>query len=201
MSTAFGKFKVYPRGFLGKTLEPTMLRKAVPSTTLQYDVTVFDPKEEKSVIANMALAELYAQMIRREHLTDLFDFREKALLQILAAFGTNDFVEWYLAQYQSPAFGETHSDFLDDCLGFIMTGRRKLPLQTWAELVTATDDSLIGQVKLPENAKAFFNRKQLSELTRGDSYYQLPRIVQDWMAKPGGFSDLLQSCHLFFGLQ
>ena len=201
MSTAFGKFKVYPRGFLGKTLEPTLLRKSAPSTTLQYDVSVFDPSEEKLVMANTAIAELYAQMVRRDHLVDLFDFREKAFIEILAAFGTQDFVEWYVAQFSSPACGDLHLDFLDDCFGFILTGRRKMPVQTWAELVTSTDDNIHGRTELTPMAQRMFNRKYLRELPRGDNYYALPRLVQDWSAKPGGFTDLLQSAHLLFGFQ
>lgn len=197
----FGSFKIYPRGFLGAPVEPVLSKQRRTDNRLTYDTTVFDANDSRLVTANQKIDEYYAAFVRRDGFKGAdFDFREKALHQILHAFGTQDFNEWYAAQFKSPSFGELHRRFLDDTLKFIRTGQRELDLSTWVSLLTPAD-SRDTDIYLSLRAKTYFNVSSVGELLEPGAYRgSLVETVQDWLSKDGGFSDLLVTCHILFGL-
>lgn len=199
----FGQFRIYPRGFLGAPLDPVLERKtnkAVPG--LQYDTTLFNPSESKAVVANVAIEELYASHVRNEAGSNKFEFREKALIQILAAFGTMNFELWYKTQYQSPSFGREHIDFLDDTIGFIMTGKRKLAITSWDAILDASDKKVFT-TSLPDNVRVYFQRSTLEQLGLDGQRWNanLVTVITDWMTRPGGFADMLTTAHILFGIK
>lgn len=205
MSYSFGKFKIYPRGFLGAVLDPVLLKQGgySPKTQrLQYDVTLFDPKEERSVTANLAIEDIYAKLVRNDVKADDFDFREEALIKILQAFGTQNFTEWYIAQFQSPSFGILQHRFLDDVLRFVRTGRSQMSLQNWDEIVLATQDreTFVDGTLSEEATWTFRGAKSMAELHKS-SRMSVPDMVQEWMRKPGGFSHLVHTSHILFGIK
>lgn len=201
-SNLFGQFKIYPRGFLGAKLEPVLINKGgSKGTRMQYDVSVFDANEPELITANMAIEEAYIALLRNDIRANNFQFREDTLRAIFKAFGTMDFEGWYMAQYQSPSFGEMQQDFLEDCLRFIRSGKRRLSLENWDALLSAADKKVTSP-ELPEVAKNFFNKKFVRELAPGGSYNSnLVNTVASWMSKPNGFTDLLVSCHILFGIK
>ena len=200
MNNLFGQFKIYPRGFLGAKLPPTLIqRKSENWTRLQYDVKVFDANEPELVTANQEIAQAYATFIRRDIMAGDFAFREDTLRKILRAFGTMDFEAWYMAQYQSPSFGERQQEFLEDCFLFMWKGVRNLPLTTWDALLESSTNHITGH-ELPEHAASKFNKKYIREL-QPSGRYRLTEVVQDWISKPNGFSDLLISANILFGFK
>lgn len=199
----FGQFKIYPRGFLGAKLEPVLINKGNNNkgSRMQYDVSVFDANEPEMITANMAIEEAYIALVRNDIRANDFQFREDTLKAIFKAFGTMDFEGWYMAQYQSPSFGEMQQDFLEDCLRFTMSGKRRLSLENWDALLQSSDKKVVGP-ELPEVAKSFFNKKFIRELAPSSSdNRKLTNVVSYWMSRPNGFSDLLVSCHILFGIK
>lgn len=200
----FGDFRIYPRGFLGAKMDPILERKNNPSSSsrLQYNIALFDSDDAKRVIVNMDIERLYTAMARNDLTTSKrFDFREEALSHILWAFGTKNFEEWYKMQYQSPSFGVMHSDFLEDCLRFVDTGKRHLSIVSWDTILGAADTKVYGS-NLPEKASTFFNRTTIDQLNTGDQSRnaKLTEVIQEWMRQPTGFSDLLTTAHILFGI-
>jgi hypothetical protein len=200
-SNLFGQFKIYPRGFLGAKLEPVLINNgsATNRGRLQYDVSVFDANEPELITANMAIEEAYIALVRNDIKSGDFQFREDTLRAIFKAFGTQDFEGWYMAQYQSPSFGEMQRDFIEDCLRFLLVGKRQMALNNWDDLLKASDKK-VTDIELPEMAKRVFNKKFVRELTPLGRT-KLPGIVQDWVSKPNGFVDLVTSCHILFGIK
>lgn len=198
----FGEFKIYPRGFLGAMQEPVLEKHTSGSSQrLQYDVAIFEPSTSKLVTANQAIETSFTQLIRQDQLVKDFDFRERNISAILQAFGTQDFEGWYMAQFKSPSFGDLHCRFLDDCLRFIMTGERQLSVQTWDALLD-NSDTAIDETELSEAAQQFFWPKKLvSELRPGERSRSLVHVVHEWLARPNGFTDLLYSSHILFGIK
>lgn len=197
----FGQFKVYPRGFLGAKLEPVLINQGSEraSGRFQYNVAVFDANQPELVTANMAIEEAYTAVVRNDLKASNFAFREETIRTMFKAFGTLDFEGWYMAQYQSPAFGEQQRDFLEDCLRFVIRGERTLSLQNWDVLLEASSKKEVS-IHLPEFASAYFNKKFVRELTPRNEK-MLPSLFQDWIAKPNGFVDLLTTGHILFGIK
>ncbi len=199
-SNLFGQFKIYPRGFLGAKLEPVLInQRPTKPQRLQYDVSMFDANEPQMITANMAIEESYTALVRKDVLSSDFDFREKTLRAILKAFGTTDFEGWYMAQYQSPSFGKDQRDFLEDCLNFAYCGKRKLSLQNWDAILEASADK-ISELELPEHARNVFQKRFVRELSPSNRH-SIAQVVQLWLEKPNGFTDLLYTAHILFGIK
>jgi len=185
---------MYPRGFLGDNgAQPQAAR--TPSAfqeelkqRIQYRVS--DRTDAKhSIASNSHVEVLYAQYIKRSTNTGSFEFRRQVLSTALFAFGTFRFKSWYLSQHQSPPCGDLHNRFLTDTLKFISTGKREMSLETWAALLSMSDEG--NSIGLPSPySEEFFNY---------DHYINLVDVLQEWCCKPNGLEDLLGTLHILFG--
>lgn len=196
----FGDFRIYPRGFLGALQAPTLVAKPKQGDMLTTSglSAILDSNDSSTVTANAAIELLYNRLLHKDLLVTSFEFRNEIYREVFRAFGNHDFEGWYLAQFQSPAFGELHRDFLDDCLHFVMTGKRRISLTTWDALITLNDQP-IRSMDLSDDANAYFGKRSVRQLSPYGKN-SLVDIVQNWIAQPGGTSDLLHSCHILFGL-
>lgn len=195
-----GAFKIYPRGFLGTVQSPTIEKTTANDSSgmvgrMHFDVTMFDASKSTRITANMVIDSLYREFIRTGRAN--FEFREKVYIAALNAFGTYNFYNWYQVQYESPAFGNTNRRFLDDTFRFITSGRRSLPLQSWISLVKS-DEQNTGEHFLGQYAASYFGVVKTNEA----ALYQntLPEVLQSWLAKEGGFNDMLLTLFILFGV-
>lgn len=197
----FGQFKIYPRGFLGAYLPPVIVGKQVDRSAGQnvYSPSIFDVNESKTVVANTELEKLYERYIRKDILIGDFQFREDVLRCMLKAFGTMDFEGWFMAQFQSPAFGKNHREFLNESIAFFNLGKpRRLSFNSWEAIITSKDDQDRDYV-LEEYTAGLFGKTDHRHLAPSGKV-NLVDVIQDWMRRPNGVGDLLQTGHILFGL-
>ena len=71
----------------------------------------------------------------------LFEFRDSVLREVMKAFGTLNFRDWYFNQNTSVFVNDMHKRFLVDTLNYITTGEREFELATW--------DSLLSKEQVP----------------------------------------------------
>lgn len=203
MANLAGPMKIYPRGFLGAQLGPRIEKKANPIAgaigRLAFNQVDYQ-SNVNSVDANPNVEALYGQYIRNVPGVLGVDFHEKVLIVATSAFGTSDFYFWFTQQLRSPVAAQSHRDFLDDTLCFIMTGRRKVQHEMWHALVNL-DDSGTKSHELSKTAQEFFlyyesgsNSPRVEKHSR-----ELNRVLQRWVSQPGGMEDLLNTLHVLFG--
>lgn len=190
------EFKVYPNGFFGST-ECQAVARVVQSVDYSLYVSRRARDKVEFVVANKDVDKAYHAVVRKESHVNNLEFRLETLAVIAKAFGTGCFETWHAAQHASPLFGENAQRFLDDCLSFIMTGKRELHPITWASLVGG-EESDQSQAVLSEVAKSYFGKTSLLPIKGGDTCVK--RALVKWCSHPGGFEDLVISAHLFFGI-
>ncbi len=195
------QLKIYPRGFLGKPLEAQLKMKSRPFESrlnaLAVRVNIFTP-QVNSVDANPTVETLYGQWINRAPETTSFEYRKKVWIAALNAFGTNNFYEWFVAQYASPAFGDLHKRFLEDTLHFLQEGRREIDLTVWTSLISVTDAGE-RDLELADDGKEFFGIADAEHQWRRADNRQLTEVIQKWLTHARGFDDLVGTLHLLFG--
>jgi hypothetical protein len=186
------KLRIFPRGFLGGDIAPQVERtpKAFGEEVDRHQYQVNEHNTAKTAItANPHVEALYAGYIKRLPNSGSFEYRKEILLAALSAFGTPNFRAWYFVQHDSPAAGDLHNRFLTDTLKFLSEGRREMSLETWASLLTITDEgNNIGGVS--DYAVKFFEYGNNDKLTD---------VIQLWCEKSGGLEDLLGTLHILFG--
>ena len=197
MKSVVGKFKLYPRGFLGKTLEPILERKPRATGVVQYGVALFDANDAESIIANLQVEAAYQSLGRNDLIARKFEFKENALQEFMWAFGTMNFAEWYSAQFQSPAFSQRHLDFLDDTLNFLCGKPRRMNILNWNAILDEGEGRLNTTI-LSKDAEYYFTASTLGQLA--SKQCPIDEVVGQWMQQQGGFADMLTTGHILFGI-
>jgi hypothetical protein len=200
MAEDHGQFKIYPRGFLGATLRPHVSK----SSSLLENNNGFHQVISRSITKsngvmdfNTRISGLNAEYIRGEARCLSFGFRREILQCAIAAFGTQDFENWYLQQHICPVAGEFHQKFLQDTLHFISEGKRDMCLENWQALLALSEQGGISK-DIGDYAKAFFGiRNGVNNRYRQNT--QLLDVLQQWCARPNGIEDLLGSLNILFG--
>lgn len=192
-------FKVYPRGFLGAHLQERVQKedKMQENNHGFVPVKISAVRQSEGITGfNHAIQELYSAYIRESADSGSFEFRERVYRQAKRAFGSPWFNHWFQAQLNSPFVGSLQRDFLDDCLGYLQTGGRKMALENWAPLleISNADEGLMA----PSDAAAkFFGWGKYS---RGvQRQLSIEDTIQQWCSIPNGFEDLLGTLHVLFG--
>lgn len=205
MHNTFGysHLKVYPSGFLGAPQEPILIRnvRSSDNVRLTYDASIFDPEKEDLVIANQEIDKYYKMLARGDVRSSNFDFREKALKSILRCFGTDSFNAWVYSQFSSPVFDSVRRSFIDDCLEFTWSGNRSMSNTMWSAIITSPDDGdKVNEIS--ERMKSYFRVESLQQLIQVEprNNISIVEAVNCWMKQPRGFDDLLETCHLMFGI-
>lgn len=195
------QFSIYTRGFVGSKREPIRINHGSDdvSVKLQYDTNVYGADKSELAVVNMDIDKYYTAIVRNDLNSFNFEFQEEVLRVLFKAFGTKDFEQWYKVQFTSPSFGEQQMDFLDDCFQFTFNGTRVMSLQNWEALLTASDKKA-DSAELSQKAKYMFNKTFFRELSTGRSM-SMSRMFHSWLSNPNGFSDLLMSCNIMFGVK
>ena len=195
-------FRLYPRGFLGGTIDPQLERTNSPygdpdKTRHQYAINQHK-NDAGSLLSSPHVDALYVDLIKNSVKFESPEFRTEALRVALSAFGTNNFLIWFTTQYSSPAASGIHNDFLLDTLKFISTGSRNMSVETWASILTITDEgNNIGRI--PEKAKEFFGLNQYDVFSSAKVNVMLVDVIQKWCSHPGGLLDMVNTLHILFG--
>jgi hypothetical protein len=193
--------RLYPRGFLGGNLKPQIESSPRPfddvSHRHQYAATDYS-SGNTTIVPNPDVEALYITYVKNSVNTGSPAFRSRILAVALNAFGTKNFLTWYLSQFSSPAAGDLHNRFLTDTIKFISTGVRDMPLENWAALLLITESAdSIG--KIPDTVKPFFGIRQDEPFNNARFNIQLTDVIQTWCSKEGGLEDLLGTLHILFG--
>lgn len=193
----FQGLRVYPRGFLGANIGVRIQDTLRPfNSMLQthvYHPDMFKPPSSP-VEVNWNIEEMYRYMLKTPLATANMQFRERVFRLALFSFGTRDWYSWVKAQYEGPATGELHAEFIEDTLVYLRTGKRRMQPHVWASLLQLSD---IGtNVNNMESIRAFFvDPQDKSKMKK----YDIVDIIQMWCSHEGGIEDLAQTLHVLFG--
>lgn len=130
------------------------------------------------------LYDLYANRLVN---TTAWTYRKRVLDAALRLFGKFD--QWLLVQSENANLRGFNLEFIQDTLDFIRTGKRRMSLTTWIELLHEQDDVQQGSPDAREGKNYF-------TLQAGEDTVQL---LQHWCSQPGGFQDLVTTLHVMFG--
>lgn len=200
---------LYPRGFLGFDIG---LAARDPNTSLDQILSAIKfnrPVPKQGVIAsNHDVDDLWRDYTTNTKYVTQAQFRDKILIAALRAFGTDDFREWCAIQERSPFFTDMHRRFLNDTFSFIVHGVRSMNVMSWQNLVEYQEATHKDrEVRL--DYKDMFCEPDLSGRAASPVSYDgvaslkplpaLSNVIHFWVAKEGGFEDLIASLYILFG--
>lgn len=113
--------------------------------------------------------------------------------QVLAAAKRllNGHTNWFIRQDANPMVMAYTYEFLLDTLRFVATGRRRISIHCWPDLLSHNpEDGLTRISERQQIAEAFVD---LALSTSVDA------VLQRWCGQPKGFDDLMVTLHLLFG--
>ena len=187
--------KVYPSGFLGS--DSASLTRPIPLAQIRdqiINMTATTAPDTRT--ANQDLISLYNASVGKPDVFLSFDYREKVLKEVLKSFGVTDIYVWMTVQRNSLYWSQSHSDWIDETLGYIYKGRpRKYVGGIWRRSLNVQEN-----VGGPERQSALitelYGHNGKTGINRDTS---LIKFVNDWLTCNNGFDDLLNSVNLIFG--
>jgi hypothetical protein len=199
MANAPRAMRMFPRGFIGAAPPPLVGRAARPFENIvdahSFHFSTFIAKGLK-LPDNHEVEALYASYIKQAPSVTSVDFRLRIIRAALAAFGSDDFGNWIIQQYQCPAVGTMHRRFIDDTLRYIHTGRREMSPMTWAEIIEITNNDKASEYS--KEVRAYFGDTSYAANPFNNSI-KVVDLIQMWVSVPNGIEDLLLTLHVLFG--
>lgn len=190
-------FTVYQRGFLGGP--NGKLRDT--DRSLVYDTTLADIQWRKTVelmsqnAYNQNVVNLYTEALHGAHATRDDAFLRALLKTTKEAFGTSNFIEWFLVQYESPDTGSMHIDFLEDVLDYLLIGTESKPLYSfpvWLSVLNGTN--VRGNETYP--SKESQNMLNIYATEHGVS---IDDFINAMLLKRNGIEQLVRTLYVLFG--
>lgn len=164
----------YPRGFIRQIGNQAISNEA-------------DKVIDKSD-GDMILQNLYQIYMGRSANPDSWEFQKRVIQRCSQLYG--NFYHWlYLQVTANDCIYDTNLNFLLDTVNFIRTGKRLMSTHTWQDII----------LNLPEEQHGAASRARLDQFNLGD-YKEFDNIIGQWCSHKDGFSDMLCTTYLLFGV-
>jgi hypothetical protein len=139
---------------------------------------------------NPFMNQLYLELINKPELAKNWEWVKKALTAISTQFHNQRYF------FKSQVLGNQPMspravDFIHSTLTFVLTGKRKLPVELWVDLL---DYHPKDEVNVPTATQDHF----LSTF-RALLEYPESKFIAMWLSHPGGLNDLIVTAYALFG--
>lgn len=188
--------KVYPRKFIGVTLDPVSDKTINRSVTFAGStIRVLESEEKSLYTGSTTLANILSSHNKDPKYLDDFEHREEIIKYAKNTLRVNDdypsFYSWIIMQIAANGITQTHIDAIFDILNYIFTGKEKLNLRMW--------EAILDDVKETRSIKD--KQKVIDQLDKiyPKEYMDINKLLQQWLSHPEGCSHLFQTLWLFFG--
>lgn len=116
-------------------------------------------------------------------------YRKQVLTAATRLFGRS-FFSWVATQYRNPYLYGRNFEFLEDTLRFIVTGRRRMGVRSWAALMEEDPD------KHPRIGNRQPGAGLIPTYPTGTT---TANVLAEWCSHPGGFEDLMETLAVMYG--
>lgn len=190
-------FMLYPRGFVGPVVseDPRNRSRFEINLTNIHTVSQRLGKNKPDLPFNEEIEALYRAYASTSYICNTMEYRERVIKAALTCFGTGYFQMWYEMQFHATTFGDTHSRFIDDCMQFILRGRRDLDPVIWMRTIEFTMQPKPPMVVSEKPLRTKMAQDFFSDETNASTI----NVVHRWLMQEGGLEDLVISMRVLFG--
>lgn len=190
------KFCIYAPGFVGSanvTKDIVVNSRPVqgaPGTTIEISSSSAHP-------VNRRVVDNYITLLRNPEVSQTFDFREKVIGDVKAAFGMPFLDAWFGANYAAGFMDPLRQRFLDETVNYICGKGRGMTINVYLSSIGLATE----KHKTPRFSDAvadLLNVRAADNALRQNTV-KTSEVIQGWIAQPGGFNDLVTSAMIFWG--
>lgn len=194
------QLKLYPSGFLGSASVVQTKPLDVVTAARQF-INKGAVSEVSRFTANADVVDIWMDMGSGTPEFKTFEFKERILRCALSAFGTDSALAWVDSQASSPEFTDNHLRWIDETLRYVIRGRaRELSSNNWKTLLRVGGVKTPRSIRSPEVINAFIPAWTLGlNGIAADSFNTIPSFIAQWVRRPGGIVDLMNSLEILFG--
>ncbi len=190
------QYALYAKGFVGNrniTHQVILSAKDVQTVGLNTQW-----QQSQVHIANKDVIKAFVDLRQFPINSADFAFREMAITTVMKAFGGPYLDSWFAANYLMGRLSDSRIQFLNETVGFVTGTDRPYPVDMYLTYIgMATDHG--------GNPKNFDD--PISDLLNcGDPHFAISKnsvktteFVQSWLARPGGFRDLVTTAMVLWG--
>ena len=190
------QFCVHVNGFVGAALDShgQLVSSKPVQTTGGNPVSV---SQSITHTYNRSIVDNYVTLLRSPQATITFDFREKVIKDVLAAFGMPYLDAWFAANYATGYVDPLRARFLDETVSFVTGRGRAMPLNVYVSSIGIPDT----KQPLKEFSEPIAELLGIASVDNGLTANTLKtsEFIQSWIAQPGGFNDMMTAAMILWG--
>lgn len=161
--------KVFPRGYSGGQ---------------SFSNTTF-----KTRTGDAEISELWQEYTQSVNNSNTWHFRKKVFPVAKRLLGGRP--NWFLFQDSNPLVRDYNYQFVTDTLRFIGTGKRRISIHAWPDLVSNHPKDELDDVS---------ERHEIADIFRSmDLSTSVEKLLQMWCSHKGGFDDMVCTLNILFG--
>lgn len=136
------------------------------------------------------ITRLYEASTQPHNQSATWTFRRQVIAAAKRLLGT-DRPNWFLTQDGNPLVQAYNYQFILDTLRFIGTGRRRISIYAWPDLLSNHPDQGLDDISERNDIAQQFRELGVD--------LQVESLIQLWCQHRGGFDDMLCTLYLLFG--
>lgn len=190
------QYALYAKGFVGNR---NIIHQVILSSKNIQTVGMDSQWQQSQVhIANKDVIRAFVDLRQFPVNSMDFDFRERAIAAIMKAFGGPYLDSWFAANYLMGRMTESRIQFLNETVDFVLGKDRPYPVDMYL--------TYIGMATEHSPSPREFCEPVAELLGCSDPHFAVDKnsvktteFVQSWLARPGGFRDMLITAMVLWG--
>lgn len=146
-----------------------------------------------TIAGDSRIDELMMEFINEPIKSVGWEFRDKFIKVMQANLSTRS-GNWFILQDSNQLVSDIKIQFLVDTVRFIFTGRRRLAITAWGDLLTNDNGRTTDVIK---RRSVYETCKELGFVNSND--VEINRFIQHWLSQDKGFDDMVFTGYYLFG--
>lgn len=190
------QYALYAKGFVGSR---NIVHQVIMSSKNVQTVGIDSQWQQSQFhLANKDVVQAFVAMRQFPLRSVDFEFREKAIKAILHAFGGPYLDSWFAANYLMGRMTDSRIQFLNDTVKFVLGEERTYPVDMYLTYIGMATDHTYAPKHFDKDISDLLGCNDPHFAVKNNSV-KTTDFVQTWLARPGGFRDMLITAMVLWG--
>lgn len=190
------QYALYAKGFVGNQ---NITHQVILSAKEVQTVGVSTQWQQSQLhIANKDVIKAFVALRQFPINSEDFDFRAQTIAAVMKSFGGPYLDSWFAANYLMGRMSDSRIQFLNETVQFVMGGERPYPVDMYLSYIGMATDHASSPKSFCEPVTELLNCSD-PHFALNKNTVKTTEFVQSWLARPGGFRDLVTSAMVMWG--
>ena len=190
------QYALYAKGFVGSR---NIVHQVIMSSKEIQTVGIDSQWQQSQMhLANKDVVQAFVAMRQYPLRSVDFEYRENTIKAILHAFGGPYLDSWFAANYLMGRMSDSRIQFLTDTVKFVLGQERAYPVDMYLTYIGLATEHTYAPKRFEKEIGDLLGCTDPHFAIKNNSV-KTTDFVQTWLARPGGFRDMVISAMVLWG--